>query len=321
MPASRSPSTEEVGRSADVCILIATFDRYLPLARLTRKKIEEFWRDHPPLFLCGTASETGAGVLPLRSDPSEWMSVVHDAVRDLREAGFGKCYLILDDHCPLGPCHDLHLNRTLPELMERAGAVHIHLGGWDRPGRVKGRVLGADMGFMMRIRPKVRWRFSLHPALWRLDVLDQMLERLLPETLPDLRTPWQWERRTGQRHNGFPAPWNRGCFRICCRRMSARRQGAVERFFAGVRLSVLQAIFNWGSKRSRPRWLKRFLLSHVIKIRNVYFEGPYPDVWSGIMIRGRFNRSVEGQLRRRGADALMREIADAVRQIEGASPG
>ncbi len=119
----------------NTCILIPSYDGYRSLAGFTANQIDHHWRDHPPIYFCGLSAPAHKNdlLLFLRRQSSDWLSILIDAVHEVKERGFKAVYLILDDHPPLGPCEANTLNQTLPATLERLEAGTISL---FRPGLI-----------------------------------------------------------------------------------------------------------------------------------------------------------------------------------------
>jgi len=174
----------------DLCILMPTCDRYLPVARWTQILLARYWSPLPPVFLCGS---TAPDSLPLECDCRDWILIAAQAVSHLREKGYRWIYLILDDHPPVGTCHSGHLNQTLPAYAESLSAANINLLG-PRRGEPTGAVsLGPDFLYLERNRHDYTWKYSLHPGLWSVDHLLALLRYLVATLPPEKRTPWIFE--------------------------------------------------------------------------------------------------------------------------------
>src|SRR5262245_18115953 len=172
-----------------LAILLSTCDAYVPVARFTLKRLDDCWPGHPDVFVYGI-SGSGASFgksLPLAADPRDWVGIVLDAVQCLEEQGIEWLYLILDDHPPFGPCNADYLNRRLPENALALDAIQVNLQGWDQHQPQEGVGLGPEHLFWQRNRPSFHWKFSLHPAFWRVLPLRAMLESLRSSS-PDVRS-------------------------------------------------------------------------------------------------------------------------------------
>jgi len=270
----------------DLCILVPTCDSNAWVAAFTTRLLDRFWPTHPPLFTCGTGTPLAEGSpLELRSHPSDWMSIAHDAVGDLGRRGLKAVYLVLDDHPPIGPCSAEHLNETLPSLLGELGGSYIGLNGWGQGRSLQGEKMGPERYFLEKVPASFPWRFSLHPGLWNLSDLELVLETLLRGAGAGERTAWAFERRSGKPANMAETEERLGgAYRVFGESMtnpecrlarplllaSARRlAGLCSR---GTRIAGLRQTAD--DIDSRARFLYR------------YYRGPYPLYWSGFLQKG-----------------------------------
>lgn len=249
--------------------------------------IDRHWPGHPPLFLCGCSSGEGMDCLVLRDDPVDWAGITLSAVEDLCARGFSYCYLILDDHPPLGACSEEHLNHTLPELMERMSAATINLYGWDQRAPSQGSILGPDTYYMQKQDSEFLWQFSLHPALWSLEALRDLLRELAKSNDPAMRSPWAFERRSGEQGFDLPSSCRNNSFRVCGLRMLGGRWRLWRRASRRLEFRIIDL----------TRWLIRLAvgaksierIDAALASEYGFFDGPYPLYWSGLMRKGRVN--------------------------------
>lgn len=269
-----------------LCILIPTFEKYRAVAEFTRSKIDQHWSGHPPIFLCGLPGEDPT-LLTLRDDPSDWMKLVRTAVADLQTRGFCDCYLILDDHPPMGLCHTTHLNETLPRLMAELGASFINLQGWGQHRPLHGKLLGSRYFYMEKPDSGYLWKFALHPGLWNLQAFGEILDVLLLDPDPNEHTCWKFERRSGCQDFALPARLRDTAYRISGIAMTARRFPRVFIIFRRLELfsfDVLRFLIRiLGGQAARHRCDSRYLGVYH------FYDGPYPLFWSGLMKKGRLN--------------------------------
>lgn len=265
----------------NTCILLSTCERYRPLTEFTRARLQEFWADAPPLRLCGVTGDPLA--LPLREDPRNWMRVTRSACEDLLADGFDQAYLILEDHPPLGRCHAAHLNVTLPTMMRELGAVSLSLSGYGQGRKVHGRITKWRDWELDRCHADTLWKYPLHPALWRLDALRELLDRLiawLPETE---QTPWAFERRGGSPEAGLPESLTAHSYRI-----NGLAHAAVPAPRKLDRFKNVTDLYRFMVRKfvgvgARATVDERVLGGHH------YYHGPYPLIWSGLMRKGHLN--------------------------------
>lgn len=290
------------------CILITAIEGQVAAALLSRRLIDRHWSDHPPVWLCGASIDDPAA-LPFRDEPRDWMAATRNAVRDLVNMGFHRAYLIMADLGPLDRCHEDHLNRTIPGWMTELDAAYISIRGWDHRRNSAGRSLGRHYLSLQQQSPAYWARFSLHPALWRLDVLATILDILLAKCAD--HSAWTFEIEAGNLYNEIPGDWNERTYRVCGRLMSAAPMPTVERWIQHVFDSIVRwtdKTFNHKNKRASlpPRVARVF--HKLLMTQSVYYQGPYPMYFSGFFVRGRLNQHLVRFLRRAGRYDLLREI-------------
>lgn len=269
-----------------LCILIPTTRRYRWMAEFTCDRIHKYWRFAPPIYFCGVGDQPGEAWLPLENDPRDWIGIVDSAAGALAQQ-FDSVYLILDDHPPVWRCHERHLNHTLPRLLHELDAAYIGLNGWG-PGRVGrtplGEVLDERHYRLERVRADFRWKYSLHPGLWNLSRLRQLLNHCGARRNPEERTVWYFERQAGAVDSGLPAGLAGGAYRICGRLMSRSTLRYRMERLATVLIRLCGVVAS--SVRLHP--VSRFL--HCMRTAmEHYYEGPYPLLWSGVLRKGSIN--------------------------------
>ncbi len=222
--------------------------------------------------------------------------MVLDGVRQARAAGFRRAYLLTEDAAPLAPCHVGHLHRTLPDAMTAWDAAYIGLMGWDNR-RHAGRdpVLGPDRHGVMHLVSAHAPRFHLHPALWRLDVIERGCELTL-------RTPgrngssWHFEKTCDKLDADLPPEWKRACYQIAASRLSthppsaaARLRGRAERWLYHRLMAIVPHLPQPGPAGRFAEW---------VGFDDVYCDGPYPMFFAGVLRKGRLNRFLVRRLRK-----------------------
>lgn len=293
----------------EICILIPTFAKYRQVAEFTRNQLDRYWTNHPPVFFSGAQGE-GPDWLPFHDDPADWMQLLRSAVDELLVRGFDRCYLILDDHPPMDECHADHLNHTLPRLLNELGASFINLQGWGQYRPRQGKSLGSRYYHLEQSSRAYLWKFALHPGLWKLRALREILDLLLLN--PDLRehTCWKFERRTGDREFPFPQHLLDTAYRVCGAAMAARFAPRLRCFLRGLErffFDVLRyAIRILAGQPSRERFDARFLGVYH------YYDGPYPMFWSGLMKKGRLNPDLLFYLKLHRRGAFLAELREAI---------
>jgi len=251
------------------------------------------------------------------NDPRDWIGIVESAAGQLLGKGYRQCYLILDDHPPLQSCNVLHLNVTLPALMDTLGAAYIGLYGWDQNALSNGEVMNAGYYRLQHQSDSFLWRYSLHPALWNLKAL-QAITRLLPITDSDLasRSVWAFERRSGVLSSDSLAEWSRKSYRVFGLGMLGERFQLTRRFSRRMMYQIINLLDTIIKKVSGPAAQEKFI--EFVAAETLFFDGPYPLYWSGVMQKGRLNANFEKYLtlhRRESELSLFREA------LRGAPPG
>lgn len=275
------------------------WEDYRWLAPIAADLLDRFWPAHPPLFLVGlTAAEAGTrahfpiGEVAMRRN---WAWMVRDGVRQARAAGFARAYLVAEEHIPLAPCHEAHLNQTLPRLMTAWNAVYFSLMGWDnRRFAYRAPLLGEDHHRMRHLTAPRSPRFHLHPALWRLDALERCADLALRDEAKN-GSAWHFEKTADQPDADLPEAWKRGCYQIAASRLSTQpltfarkwREGA-ERWFYHRLMALLPRL----PAKTAAR------LAEWAGFDDVYCDGPYPLFFSGVLRKGRLNDYLVKRLRR-----------------------
>lgn len=302
--------------SRDTCILIPTFPAQIEAARLSVELLDKYWPTHPEIFLCGLEADDPR-VLPMTGDPRDWMAIVHGAALGLKARGFRRVFLILDDQGPIAPCHVHHLDHTVPDWMTELDAVYISLRGWDHRRNSSGDSLGPGYLHLQRQHAHFAWRYALHPALWKLDVLIEGLALLMEGANVEARSAWAFEIRAGASESPFPPEWHGRTYRLHGRRMTLEPIGAVER---AIRHGIDGSV-RWLDARLKappfrrmnwPRGAQR-LLVNLLKTDDVCYSGPYPMFYSGFLMHGRVNPYLEKYLQRAGRTDLQARIRACAR--------
>jgi len=276
----------------EVCILLSTCDKYSRLAELTVELIHERWNDHPSIFVCGlsTPLRGNSETLLLGGDSLDWIGITKVAVEKLLSNGYKKVYLLLDDHPPLGMCNHMHLNNTLPDLMDKLNAAYIGLHGWDQNTMSAGEVLGKEHYYLQRQADEFPWRYALHPALWDIQFFLNMADNLI-KTSNDIsmRSIWAFERRFSL----IPAPivGNVKSYRIFGLGMLGGgyrwvRKWSRRLFYYSVNSLYWVTIKIFGIKAQDN-------LVNLLIYETLFFDGPYPLYWSGVMQKGKIHKNFE----------------------------
>lgn len=293
------------------CILLCTCDKYTRLARLTIDLIGRRWPAHPSIFVCGASSSPGGRSIPLADPPGDWIGITRSALRVLRREGIRQCYLILEDHPPIGLCNAAALNGELPDWMDRLGAAYIGLYGWDQRTRARGTNLGPEYGYLQRQADDYPWRWSLHPGLWNLEALDRILAVLAgTECGPGGRTAWAFERRTGAADFPLPPELRGSSYRVCGLRLLGGPSPGVRRIMRAAEFRVFDVLRLAARAAGGMPLLRR--LDAALMCEYFFHDGPYPLYWSGVMRKGKLNEDLRRFLRRRRREAEWAEYQEAV---------
>jgi len=263
-----------------------TAPHYLQLAQWTCGQIARFWPGHPRIYLCGAEGDDRA--LPLRDDPRDWMRVVSAACEDLLADGCRQAYVILDDHPPIALCHGKHLAETLPRMAKELGATSLVTGGYGPLNGRKGKVVRWNGYTPERLPLSQPWKLPLHPALWNLQRLHDILKHLITHLPEKEHSPWAFERiGSDPEKGGLSREWLSACWRVNAFEMStsdARRLHGARDWF----LRQAMRVFLWDALAFGGRCGKEHLQKTISGLWHPRI-GPYPCFWSGVMRKGQLN--------------------------------
>jgi len=289
-----------------VCLLATVYLPYRWMAEITADLIELHWPEHPPLFFCGLKDEEAGDlpILPLRSEggPRIWASFALDAARELAARGFELCYFLLEDQPPLARCNHKHLMETLPSLINSLPASYIGLMGWDNRRFNYGSPILPPSHFrlMHHVDPGTP-RFHLHTSLFRMDTLVRCLKATAASAQP---TPWGFEKLCDKADAPLPAEDKNSCYQICGEELYENRPSAwnraaraAERWFYHRAMSLYQPLARVGLGK---------LFWETMGYENVFFDGPYPMFYAGVMSRGGVNRHLVRYLQKRNPELLQK---------------
>jgi hypothetical protein len=280
-------------------ILMPTAPRYEPLACWTAGQIDRFWSGHPEIFFCGTDNAS----LPLRDDPHDWMRVVHSACTDLLGRGFNQAYVILDDHPPIARCHAEFLRDSLPAMARELGATSVVTSGFGPLVPPKAKAQKWRGWRIERLPAAEPWKLPLHPALWNLERLEEILRILLARLPEDQHTPWAFERIGSDRQkSGLPTEWLSSCWRLDAVQTSLPEVSALHDF--QDRLARLGGRV----KRAAARLAGHPTIPDPLGHPRV---GPYPCFWSGVMKKGSLNDEYLAYARAKGRPELTHGLPEA----------
>ena len=294
-------------------ILISTFDRYERLARWTAAQIERQWPQHPPIFYSGLTGKNEQN-LGFSGDSKDWMSVTLHAVERLQQRGFTHAYLILDDHPPVGACHEETLNELLPSLALKLNAAYIGLLGYGQHRPVAGKILGRKYSLLEQSSIHYRWKFSLHPRLWNLKALHTILLQRMKTYQVELRTAWNFEQYRDEPSDPEIFSLMKSSYRIRgarflkkkCQMKAEMLCEITERFVADIMLFKAKLT---GGLFARDLAQKKLLWHYG------HYLGPYPLFWSGVMQQGKPNQDWERWLQRSNDLELKSSWSEVKQQV------
>ncbi len=267
-----------------ICILAPIYPAYSWLLPILVECLDYFWPNHPDIKFAGLEN---SDIVSNGTENVNWTSLVRAGVQRIKADGFTLTYLITEEHIPVSQCHISHLNETLPRLMQELPAVYISLMGWDnRRHPSRSPILGKEH---YRLKHLARFgdpRFHLHPALWRVDVLERCCEIALEDQSQN-GSAWHFEKANAKFSAKLHADWKRQCYQLCA---------------AEMRLEPLTSIEALLRQLERFSYLKLMALCPLIPARRIadsYFriigfdrfvcDGPYPMVFSGVLAKGKLN--------------------------------
>jgi hypothetical protein len=273
----------------NICILVTVYHPYRWIAPFLLELLGRFWPGHPPVFFCGLTSDEAGDLphIPCRQAelPRSWAAFTLDACRALAERGYDRCYVIGEDHVPLGDCHVGHLHETLPDWMDALPASYIGMMGWDNRRYIRrGTFLSPDRSGLLHLDHPESPRFHLHPSLFRLPALISCLELLVTR---EKQTPWAFEKACDKPGAAIPDEWKASCYQICGERMSLHPPGPAAK--------AARRVGHWFYHRMMSFFppLRRIGLGmafwDLLGYDNFFQDGPYPMFYSGVMARGRLN--------------------------------
>lgn len=284
--------------SMKTAVLLLTCDSYLKVATLTLSLLRHNWKNHPPIYVCGVSSGmAGEQVIPFTVDHRDWLGIAYEAMTVLEQEGFDYCYLILDDHPPVGRCNGAYLQRELPELARSLNACVVSLVGWDQIRNYKGHRLDASCHYWLKNDPDYRWLFNLHPGCWRISALRDILGSLMASAGSD-RSARAFEALGGASNSLIPSTYRDSSYRVCGDRYAVAKQWFARPRPRSLLLNGLHAV-RFGAKTfGGSKLLGR--VDQRAKLYTDYLNGPYPMFWSGLMQKGRVHQNAVRFLRLAG---------------------
>lgn len=287
-----------------LCLLSPVWPGYRRVAPLLLDCLDRFWTGHPPHFfvapeawdLPGEVIETGGGPY----NGTNWTWTLLQGVREVRARGFRTAYLIAEEHIPLAPCHQLHLGQTIPVQAMELGAKYISLMGWDnRRYSFRSPTLGPEKFRWMHLTGRRDPRFHLHPAWWDLQTLEACCELALKDSSAN-GSAWHFEKICDQADASLlPAGC---CYQICAGAMGVRaRRSLAPRLATRWIFNKLMALV----PLLPARWRLRYY--NACGFDNVFCDGPYPMVFSGVLAKGKLNPALD-KWRRYIDPEVLREV-------------
>ncbi|MCX6966392.1 MAG: hypothetical protein NTZ46_01205 [Verrucomicrobia bacterium] len=231
---------------SSTCILVPSYPGNEEASLFTLRLLTQHWAQHPPLYRIGMAPVL-EGDLPFAGDTRSWIEVLQSGCVQLLEKGFDSVYLILDDHPPVGACHEAHLNVTLPTAMAALGGCYFQLTGWDGMTYFKSQAVCSNVRGLRRLGPGFQFHFQLHPALWNLKMLEGLSRRFLEL---GFRTAWDFERAARSLYPELPKEWQQGGYAIQGRGMQNPTAVAVASA-TPLRAWIWRRLDRW-SRRAKP---------------------------------------------------------------------
>lgn len=267
---------------------MCTCAAYTPVAEATCQLIDRYWQDHPELFIVGGDDILDRSAIPFLSDEKDWIGMALEAVKWLHQRGFTHCYLILDDHPPVGPCSKKYLNQTLPVLADKCGASHVALAGWDQFQPKDGTIVSVGSQRWMKNNIAFKWKFDLHPGFWNISDLLVILEQII-NVSPRLYSAREFEGVAGS-----------GALSLSTKLVASTYKIEGDRNTHGLswynsRLSRRGILYSLHALRIAARLGGAGMLRKIdskTEIYTQYINGPYPMYWSGVIKKGDLNRNL-----------------------------
>ena len=135
---------------------------------------------------------------------------------------------------PVARCHSVHLNQTLPSLLDSLPASHISLMGWDnRRHPSKSPILGKEFFHLKHLAGERDPRYNLHPGLWKLDVLLKCCEEVLGNIGPEA-SAWQFERISARSTSPALIRHHAESFQVCAESMALKKMSWPRKIFSAL---------------------------------------------------------------------------------------
>ena len=271
--------------SSRIAILMCTCESYTEVARSTCDLIDIFWQEHPEVFILGGKKFNDRYRIPFSCDEKDWIGMTSEAVSWLEKQGYGYCYLILDDHPPIGKCNADFLNYVLPELSQKCRATHVALAGWDQFQPKDGTIVSVGSHRMMKNNESYKWKFDLHPGFWNLSDLGKILKQVMNAS-PRVFSAREFEGISGSGDLHLPAHFLSATYKIegDCNVIGQNWfQHWLKRRTILYTLHALRLLARLGGQTLLSR------IDDKTEVYTQYINGPYPIYWSGVIKKGSLN--------------------------------
>lgn len=267
---------------------MCTCAAYSTIAEASCRLIDRFWLEHPQVFIVGSRETQAGESIPFSCDERDWITMAEESMLWLQGQGYTHCYLILDDHPPVGVCNSTYLNAVLPQLMADCGASHVALSGWDQFQPKNGTVIQVGSERWLHNDPSFKWKFDLHPGIWNIEDFLTLLQAVKKD-VPRPYSAREFEGAAGSKNLSAP-------------------QALIESTYK-IEGDVMASGHGWWERK----WKRRLLINalHISRIAarlagsslvqklddqteqyTQYINGPYPMYWSGVIKKGLLNQNL-----------------------------
>lgn len=268
-------------------ILMCTWSAYTEVAKASCKLIDQYWENHPDIYIVGGNQIENRCTIPYSSNEKDWIGMAYDAVEWLKEKGAKYCYLLIDDHPPVGPCNSEFLNITLPNYAKELGATRVALAGWDQFQPNEGKLVQVGNQEWLLISSLNKWKFNLHPGFWNLADLGIILEKIIHFS-PRVYSARSFETVSGSEALSLPRRFIENTYKINGDFNGIGNHWWQHRIMRkGIRHSYNLARLM--AKMAGKQLLKN--LDRKMSIYTHYINGPYPIYWSGSLRKGKINNN------------------------------
>lgn len=279
-----------MGRESNTqtALLMCTCAPYSVVAEASCRLIDRLWPDHPDLFIIGGMEIPDRAMIPFSCDERDWIGMAHEAVTWLQQRGYTHCYLILDDHPPVGTCNGTYLNEVLPQLAQSLGASHVALAGWDQFQPKDGTLIEVGSERWLQNNPSFKWKFDLHPGLWNVNDFQVVLEAV-QTVVPRPYSAREFEGAAGSTTLALPRQLVDSTFKIEGDGLAAGTDWCERRWKRRILsngLHVARLAVRLGGADVVQK------LDNRTEYYTQYINGPYPMYWSGVIKKGALNQNL-----------------------------